>query len=159
MDLTRYADDLTRRLAAAVDPAETAAVERLLAPFDAAVRLVLQDVLVAAADEISAELAPGAVEVRLRGGAPELVVTPPPAAAAPAAAVEVDVDGASTSRTTLRLPDHLKSQVETAATRDGVSVNTWLVRAVATALGQQAAAPARGATPGSGARRVTGWVR
>lgn len=125
-------------------------------------RLVLLELLSDAAGAVSAELAPGSVEVRLRGGAPELVVTLPPTVeppSAPTVPVDVDLDGPSTSRTTLRLPDHLKSQVETAAARDGGSANTWLVRAVATALGQWSAAPALGATPGSSARRVTGWVR
>jgi predicted transcriptional regulator len=46
----------------------------------------------------------------------------------------VDLDDASTSRTTLRLPDALKSRVDDAAAADGLSVNTWLVRAVAAAL-------------------------
>ena len=40
----------------------------------------------------------------------------------------------STSRTTLRLPDALKAKVDEAAAADGLSVNTWLVRAVAAAL-------------------------
>jgi predicted HicB family RNase H-like nuclease len=46
----------------------------------------------------------------------------------------VDVDEASTSRTTLRLPDALKVRVDEAAAADGLSVNTWLVRAVTAAL-------------------------
>ena len=46
----------------------------------------------------------------------------------------VDLDDASTSRTTLRLPDALKARVDEAAAADGLSVNTWLVRAVAAAL-------------------------
>jgi predicted transcriptional regulator len=49
-------------------------------------------------------------------------------------AASVDLDDASTSRTTLRLPDALKARVDEAATADGLSVNTWLVRAVAAAL-------------------------
>ena len=44
------------------------------------------------------------------------------------------LDDASTSRTTLRLPDALKTRVDEAAAADGLSVNTWLVRAVAAAL-------------------------
>ena len=44
------------------------------------------------------------------------------------------MDDVSTPRTTLRLPDALKSRVDEAATIDGVSVNTWLVRAIASAL-------------------------
>ncbi|WP_455603966.1 hypothetical protein [Cellulosimicrobium funkei] len=89
MDLTPYVDDLQDRLAAAADAAGDDGrrlAERLTAPLDAAVRLVLLDALSAAAGEISAELAPGSVDVRLRGGAPEFVVAVP--AVAPAAPTE-----------------------------------------------------------------------
>ena len=55
-----------------------ALAERLTAPLDAAARLMLLEVLSAAAGEITSE-APGSVDVRLRGGDPELVVVPPPA--------------------------------------------------------------------------------
>ncbi|QJW35695.1 histidine kinase [Cellulosimicrobium protaetiae] len=180
MDLTPYVDDLQNRLAVAADAAGDDGrrlAERLTAPLDAAVRLVLLDALSAAAGEISADLAPGSVDVRLRGGAPEFVVAAaatvaPPAAAAepvygtpaapaaPAAAAVADVESGATTRTTLRLPDHLKTQVETAAARDGVSVNTWLVRAVAAALEQSTGRPAAQARPQPrGSARVTGWVR
>ena len=176
MDLTPYVDDLQDRLAAAADAAGDDGrrlAERLTAPLDAAVRLVLLDALSAAAGEISAELAPGSVDVRLRGGAPEFVgavpaVAPaPPEAlvpastpAAPAGPAPADVEAGATTRTTLRLPDHLKTQAETAAARDGVSVNTWLVRAVAAALEQSTGRPAAQARPQQrGSARVTGWVR
>ena len=52
--------------------------ERLITALDAAVRLALIDALSAAAEEITADLAPGSVEVRLRGREPELVVVMPP---------------------------------------------------------------------------------
>ena len=155
MDLTPYVDDLQNRLAAAADAAGDDGrrlAERLTAPLDAAVRLVLLDALSDAAGEISAELAPGSVDVRLRGGAPEFVVAAPAAVA--------DAESGATTRTTLRLPDHLKTQAETAAARDGVSVNTWLVRAVAAALEQSTGRPAAQARPQPrGSARVTGWVR
>src|SRR3954465_10808068 len=51
--------------------------ERLTAALEPSVRLVLLDALSAAADEITRELAPGSVEVRLRSGDPEFVVTAP----------------------------------------------------------------------------------
>lgn len=176
MDLTPFVDDLQDRLAAAADAAGDDGrrlAERLTAPLDAAVRLVLLDALSAAAGEISAELAPGSVDVRLRGGAPEFVVAVPAVApaptealvpastpAAPAGPAPTDVEAGATTRTTLRLPDHLKTQAETAAARDGVSVNTWLVRAVAAALEQSTGRPAAQARPQQrGSARVTGWVR
>jgi hypothetical protein len=72
--------------------------------------------------------------------------------------VVLDPDDVSTSRTTLRLPDQLKAQVEAAAAHEGVSVNTWLVRAVAAAL-QPAAPSGAPARNSSTSRRLTGWVR
>jgi hypothetical protein len=175
MDLTRYVDELQRQLATAAASGGDDARElagRLTAPLDAAARLALLGALSDAAGEISVELAPGSVDVRLRGGSPEFVVTAPPAApAAPQAptprdeaptAPTLDTEGATT-RTTLRLPDHLKTQVETAAARDNVSVNTWLVRAVAGALerssGQPVGQPGRKPRDDRGSGRLTGWVR
>ncbi|MFI9489548.1 toxin-antitoxin system HicB family antitoxin [Promicromonospora sp. NPDC052451] len=176
MDLTRYVDELQRQLSAAAAAGGDEARElagRLTAPLDAAARLVLLEALSAAAGEISAELAPGSVDVRLRGGDPEFVVAVPetaaPAAvpatapAAPAPAVSpaaVETEAGATTRTTLRLPDHLKTRAELAAAREGVSVNTWLVRAVAAALEQPTGRPEQQGPPGKpGSTRLTGWVR
>jgi transposase-like protein len=170
MDLTRYVDELQHQLstaaAAAGDEARELA-DRLTAPLDAAVRLVLLEALSTAANEITAELAPGSVDVRLQGRDPEFVVTPAPTSAfedtgpptaEPARPAVLDPDDVSTSRTTLRLPDQLKAQVEAAATREGVSVNAWLVRAVAAAL-QPAASSRDTARKFSTSGRLTGWVR
>ncbi|MCI4658565.1 histidine kinase [Cryobacterium algoricola] len=139
MELGQYVTDLQRQLAetAANGAEDTRAVaERLAAGLDAATRLVLLDVLSAAVGEITRDLAPGSVDLRLRGREIEFVVTQPnPESDAedrqPAA---VDLDDTSTSRTTLRLPDALKTRVDEAAAADGLSVNTWLVRAIAAAL-------------------------
>ena len=139
MDLAQYVSELQRQL---VDAAENgtddtrAVAERLAAGLDAATRLVLLDALSAAVGEITRDLAPGSVDLRLRGREIEFVVTQP--AAEPEGdepvVTNVDLDDASTSRTTLRLPDALKARVDEAASADGMSVNTWLVRAVAAAL-------------------------
>jgi hypothetical protein len=139
MELGQYVSDLQRQLvdAAANGAEETRAVaERLAAGLDAAARLVLLDALSAAAGEITRDLAPGSVDVRLRGRELEFVVTQASsdADADDLPATPVDLDDASTSRTTLRLPDALKVRVDEAAAADGLSVNTWLVRAVAAAL-------------------------
>jgi predicted transcriptional regulator len=139
MELGQYVTDLQRQLVnSAVNGAEEtrAVAERLAAGLDAATRLVLLDVLSAAVGEITRDLAPGSVDLRLRGREVEFVVTQSNTESdgddVPAASV--DLDDASTSRTTLRLPDALKARVDEAATADGLSVNTWLVRAVAAAL-------------------------
>jgi predicted transcriptional regulator len=139
MELGQYVTDLQRQLVnSAVNGAEEtrAVAERLAAGLDAATRLVLLDVLSAAVGEITRDLAPGSVDLRLRGREVEFVVTQSNTESdgddVPAASV--DLDDASTSRTTLRLPDALKARVDEAAAADGLSVNTWLVRAVAAAL-------------------------
>lgn len=139
MELGQYVGDLQRQLVDAAengDDSTRAVAERLAAGLDAATRLVLLDALSAAVGEITRDLAPGSVDLRLRGRDVEFVVTQPSTEAdsddRPTASV--DLDDASTSRTTLRLPDALKARVDEAAAADGLSVNTWLVRAVAAAL-------------------------
>lgn len=139
MELAPFVADLQRQLVDAADNGtdDTRAVaERLAAGLDAATRLVLLDALSAAVGEITRDLAPGSVDLRLRGREVEFVVNHAATEAdsddLPAASV--DLDDPSTSRTTLRLPDTLKVKVDEAAAADGLSVNTWLVRAVAAAL-------------------------
>jgi len=136
MELGQYVNDLQRQLAetAANGAEDTRAVaERLAAGLDAAARLVLLDVLTAAVGEITRDLAPGSVDLRLRGREIEFVVTQPnpESDSDERPAAPVDLGDASTSRTTLRLPDALKARVDEAAAADGLSVNTWLVRAIA----------------------------
>jgi hypothetical protein len=142
-----------------------ALAERLVAPLDAALRLALQDALAAAAEEITTELAPGSVELRLRGRNPEFVVTPPPAETAPqteepifTAPVVEDDDGGMT-RINLRMPDRLKTRVDQAAGSEGVSVNSWLVRAAAAALERPAPDPRRAPRAPQSGQRFTGWAR
>jgi predicted transcriptional regulator len=139
MELGTYVADLQRHLidAAANGADDTrAVVERLAAGLDAATRLVLLDALSAAVGEITRDLAPGSVDLRLRGRDVEFVVNAPSADpdADEHAVASGELDDASTSRTTLRLPDALKVRVDEAAAADGLSVNTWLVRAIAAAV-------------------------
>jgi hypothetical protein len=164
MDLAPYVESLHRQLIVAAEAGGDEArmlAERLTAPLDAAARLMLLDALSAAAGEITSELAPGSVDVRLRGGEPELVVVPPPAeepasAAPPTSPVVADDDGAQ-ARISLRLPDSLKSRVDGAAASAGLSVNTWLVRAVAAAVEASSSTPSAGTTRGGG-EKFSGWV-
>jgi hypothetical protein len=171
MELDRYVADLRGHLAAAAESGGEdvrAVAERLSVTLDAAARLVLLEALSDAASEITRELAPGAVDVRLRGRDPELVVSRPPGTEFTEAARASDLaatgtltadatDDAATSRTTLRLPDQLKARVDKAAAEDGLSVNSWLVRAIAAALEPK---NRRGAQPESqSASSFTGWVR
>ena len=124
MDLTQYVENLRRELAVAADAGgedARALAERLTAPLESAIRLMLLDALSAAADEITRELAPGSVELRLRSGEPDFVVTPAPAdepvepAPDDAAPAPPDADEAATARINLRLPEQLKAGIEQAA--------------------------------------------
>jgi hypothetical protein len=165
MELTPYVENLRHELGVAAEAGGEEAVrlaERLTAPLESAIRLTLLDALSAAADEITRELAPGSAELRLRAGEPEFVVLLPPADEAVAdrspARVPDDGDGA-TARINLRLPERLKLGVEQAATRERLSVNAWLVRAVASALARDDphGHPPQGG--GRGGQAYTGWVR
>jgi hypothetical protein len=169
MDLTPYVDTLRRELAVAAEAGGGDArelAERLTAPLESATRLIMLNVLSAAADEITRELAPGSVDVRLRGLDPDFVVTLPPTAAAPAqpdtpaeaARLPADGDEGGTARVNLRLPAHLKARAEEAAAREGLSVNAWLVRAVSTAVdgGIRPRTAEKAQTLG---QSFTGWVR
>jgi hypothetical protein len=66
-------------------------------------------------------------------------------------------DEGGVSRINVRMPDHLKARVDQAASDEGLSVNTWLVRAASFALDR--AQPDRSGRAGRGASRYTGWVR
>lgn len=114
------------RLAAIGDAAVAEAAERLSQALVSSVGLRLLEALSEAAVEVSGQLEDAHVEVRLVGQDPELVVVRDDAAA-----VAGPADEAATARITLRLPDSLKTAVEAAAAREGVSVNTWIVRALA----------------------------
>jgi hypothetical protein len=171
MELAPYVDSLRNELLVAAEAGgedARALAERLIAPLDSATRLMLLEALAAAADEITRDLAPSSVEVHLRGRNPSFVVTPPPTEKAflntadsrsPAPKIRTEGDEGGTSRINLRLPDSLKLRAEEAADREGLSVNAWLVRAVAAALdpdnreGQPRRSSARGR------QSYTGWVR
>ncbi|WP_033314587.1 toxin-antitoxin system HicB family antitoxin [Streptomyces iakyrus] len=172
MDLTPYVDNLRRELAVAAEAGGEEArelAERLIAPLESATRLTMLNVLSAAMDEITRDLAPGSVDVRLRGLDPDFVVTPPPTDGGvppePAAPVEplraaapADGDEGGTARVNLRLPAHLKARAEEAASREGLSVNAWLVRAVSAAVdgGTRPRTTEKAQTVG---QSFTGWVR
>jgi hypothetical protein len=170
MDLTPYVSKLSAELAVAAEAGgedARALAERLTAPLDSAVRLMLLEALSSAADEITADLAPGSVELRLRGREPSFVVTPPPtddsfadsAPPAPIASPPVaDADEGAMARINLRLPEQLKARIEEAAAREKVSANVWLARAAAAALDTTSAN--QPGNPGRiGGQQFTGWVR
>jgi hypothetical protein len=191
MELEPYVAALREEFALAAEAAgeeAKAVAERLVIPLESSVRLALLEALSAAADEISRDLAPGSVHVRLQGREPRFVVTPdpaerfaepfaeaapeppgaaPPGAALPGAALPgaalpaaPEGDSGAIARINFRLAEHLKDRIEQAADRSGLSVNGWLVRAAAAALDADAASSA--AAPrraATGRQHFTGWVR
>jgi hypothetical protein len=169
MDLRLYVDNIHRQLVVAAEAGgddARALAERLVAPLDSAIRLTLQDVLAAAAEEITCELAPGSVELRLRGRDPEFVVTPPPVDMPVDDVAEgahyrepVEADDGAMSRINLRMPDQLKARVEQAAATEGLSVNSWLVRAATAALERTDPRPRREPRSPLGHQRYMGWAR
>jgi hypothetical protein len=168
MNLDSYVDNLRQQLLLAAQGGgedARALAERLLPPLDSATRLVLLEAISAAAEEITSDLAPGSVEVRLRGRNPDFVVTLPPAEEAfdrstqASVSARTDSDEGGTSRINLRLPDSLKLRAEEAAAREGLSLNAWLVRAAAAVLEpneRNGFARSRG---GRGPQHYAGWVR
>jgi len=147
VQLERFVEALEAELASLavlLDEELQPAATRLSGAVRSAAGLRFLDVLSEAALEISAQLPSGHVEVRLAGQEPSLVYVESPEAS-PAAAGE---EGLS-SRITLRLPEQLKTSIEAAAAREGISVNTWLVRA----LGRSVSSPPRRQS----GRRLTGY--
>ena len=175
-----YVDRVRRELAVAAEaggPDAVALAERLTAPLASAFQLALLDALSRAADEITRDLAPGSVEVRLRGGEPSFAVTapmveptaPPVAPSmAPAEPDDVPLDGDATARINFRVPEQLKARIEQAAAAQGRSVNAWLTRAASAALrspsqmSSQMSSQTSTANPtptgGRAMQHYTGWV-
>jgi hypothetical protein len=149
MQLQRFIDALKADLSAVAelgDETTADAAGRLVISLQASVGLRLLDALSEAVLELNEKLPNGHVEVRLAGQDPEFVFVSdePEAPAAP-------VDEAYTARITLRLPEAVKAAVEVAASREGVSVNTWIVRAISRT---STAAPAA-----QSGNRLTGYAR
>jgi hypothetical protein len=148
MQLNPYIEALQSDLesiAAVGDDAVAAAAQRLAGAIRASAGLRLLDALSEAALELTGQLPSGHVEVRLAGQDPTLVYVE-------GGEEEPRAVGGEelSSRITLRLPDVLKSGVEAAAIREGVSVNSWIVRALARALSTPAARRSRNRMTGFG---------
>lgn len=171
MELGPYIDTVRRELAITAEAGGREArevAERLTAPLESALRLALLDVLSAAAAEITRDMAPGSVDLRLRGREPSFVVTPSPTdhpfdepvgtgAGTPQPTPSESEDGAM-ARINLRLTEDLKSRVEVAAHQAGLSVNAWLVRAAAAGVSSDDRGRHPDRRAARGGERFTGWV-
>ncbi len=164
MQVSPYVEELQRQLvnAAAAGGAETSeVVERLVVALEAAGRLTILDALSEAVAEITGQLTPGSVDLRLRGRDVEFAVTQPvsaptqeqPSPRSQPASFDDD-DDSTASRTTVRLPDGLKARAAQAAAAEGLSFNSWFVRTVAAALEPSQPAPRE-----SHGSSFSGWLR
>ena len=149
MDVNHHVEALLSDLAGVAglgDEHVAQAAERLSQALRSSAGLRLLDVLGEAALEISAQLSSGQVEVRLAGQQPSLIYVESEADTAPPTG-----EDAFSARITLRLPESLKASLEAAASREGVSLNTYLVRALSRA-------PSSSSQRGPGGR-LTGFAQ
>ena len=172
MELTPFIESIHDQLESAARSGGEESVElarRLAGPLDASIRLALQDAIAAAVEEITVDMAPGSVELRLRGREPRFVVTlpPPDPSAEDDDVTEPPLEGLAPPqdeeggiwRINVRMPEHLKPRVERAAEGEGLSVNAWLVRAAGARLDRSEGGARRDKRAPHGAQRYSGWAR
>ena len=169
MELDSYVAQVHDQLVAAAalgDDRVREIAETLAAAASPAVRLALLSALAAAADEITAALldSPGSPAVAVRLESDEIRIAVSSSPSEPVQPARVD-DGDASARISLRLSESLKAEVDAAATRAGVSVNTWLVRAATAGLagGSAGSGDHRGAGAGPDTwapktHHVSGWI-
>ena len=107
------------------DDAVAEVAERIATVLGRSAPARILDVLSDAATELSAELPEGRVQVQLAGD--DVGLSYVEDARVPAGEGE---GGDLSARITLRLSEGLKARVEQGATREGVSVNTFIIRAL-----------------------------
>src|SRR5919206_4924575 len=140
-------EDLVR-VAALGDENTSRAAELLSVAIESSLGRRIQDALAEAALELNDQLESSHVELRVAGHDLQLVLVREDGT------VPEQADEAFSARITLRLPESLKQKVESAATREGASVNTWLVQAL------QRAVESKSHRSSSGSRnRLTGYGR
>ena len=146
MDLSNYlrgVRDGVDNAAALADEDTKQVAARLATSVESSVQLALIEALADAANEISAELAPGSVGMTMRGLTPEFTVNLPDRAPEAtylepspadepneAEGADGDEDDDTTVRFSLRLPKWAKDKADKRAAEEGVSTNTWLAERV-----------------------------
>jgi hypothetical protein len=166
MQLDTYVQQVQEQLAAAAalgDDRVRELAATLASAASPAVRLAVLAALAAAADEITAALldSPGAPTVAVHLDTDDIRIAVTTSAAEPTQPPRPE-DGDASARISLRLSEALKAEIDAAAVRAEVSVNTWLVRAATTSLGSASSAPHGARRSGDhhnvNAHHVTGWI-
>lgn len=189
MDLTPYLENLRRDLlqaAALGDDSVRQTANALAGALDASARLTLMNAFADLADEINTQLDGAVVDVRLDGKDVRIHVehldTDDEPAAGPFSGRMSKEPGADDadgrggfdtsdwaqamkeasrdlSRTTVRLFNDLKTQAENAAAQQGVSLNTYISRAVHDSVRGAKQGRDQGKRPGRGGRNMSGWIQ
>lgn len=149
MQMAPFVESVQHDLAAVAavgDQQAAETVQRISVALESSFRLRLLEAVTAVAHELTSQLSGGHVEVRLAGQDPALVYVEE----APSPGPSVGGEDAFTARITLRLPETLKASIEFAASRDGASVNAWIVQALARNIDPR---------PQRGPKRLTGFAR
>jgi predicted HicB family RNase H-like nuclease len=156
MDLTPHLEAIRADLEALADEQTLSGLGRLGRAVEPALQLRLQDVLGEAALELSEQLPSGHAEVRVAARDARLVYVAEGARPPEEPAAEDDDEG-GTVRLTLRMPETLKIKVEGAAAKEGLSVNSWLVRTISRGVEGRRIEIEFGGKNKRGSR-VTGWA-
>lgn len=98
------------------------AVSRLIPTLEPVLRTRLLEALTEIAGEFKDQLPGARVEARLAGDEVELVYLQDESIAR-------ETPSDLNARITLRLPEDLKARIESAATQEGISLNSWLLKA------------------------------
>jgi hypothetical protein len=165
MQVDPYVVQVQNQLAATAalgDESTRAIAEALSSAAEPAVRLAVLNAVSAAANEITAALldsprAPAVgvhmdgdeLRIEVRNGEPDEPVSE--------FASSGPDDSENAARISLRLPEALKSQIDSAARASGISVNAWIIHAVSRALSGSRGWKGPVGDAGT-ARRLTGWI-
>ena len=97
------------------------AVSRLIPTLAPVLRTRLLEALTEIAEELSEQLPGAHLEARVQGDEIELIYFED-------GSVTRESPADLNARITLRLPEDLKSRIESAATKEGISLNSWLLK-------------------------------
>ena len=166
MEITPYVEEMAAGLRVALAAqTEPQLADKLAAAAQAPARLALMGAVSQAAAEASASLPSGRIGVQLAG--PDLVLAYEPDLSVPNESnpttgdtTETEDDGQA--RLTLRLPASIKTKAEQAAAEQGISLNTWVVRALRDATDTDRfdlrVGPVGLRVHQSSGNRIQGWV-